>query len=38
MGVGYRYAGKGIWLDGHRGNAQLNFGKNNAVACSVTLS
>lgn len=38
MGVGYRYAGKGIWLDGLRGNAQLNFGKNNAVACSVSLS
>jgi hypothetical protein len=38
MGVGYRYAGKGIWLDGLRGNAQLNFGKNSAVACSVTLS
>lgn len=38
MGVGYRYAGKGIWLDGLRGNAQLNFGKNNSVACSVSLS
>lgn len=38
MGVGYRYAGKGIWLDGHRGNALLNFGKNHAVACSVSLS
>lgn len=38
MGVGYRYAGKGVWLDGLRGNAQLNFGKNNAVACSVSLS
>lgn len=38
MGVGYRYAGKGIWLDGLRGNAQLNFGNNNSVACSVSLS
>jgi hypothetical protein len=38
MGVGYRYAGKGIWLDGLRGSALLNFGKHNAVACSVSLS
>src|SRR5712671_5002078 len=26
MGVGYRYAGRGIWLDGFRENALLNFG------------
>ena len=38
MGVGYRYAGKGIWLDGLRGNAQLNFGNHSSVACSVSLS
>lgn len=38
MGVGYRYAGKGIWLDGLRGNALLNLSKNSAVACTVTLS
>lgn len=38
MGVGYRYAGKGIWLDGLRGNAQLNFGNNSSVACSVSPS
>jgi len=38
MGVGYRYAGKGIWFDGLRGNAQLNFGNNSSVACSVSLS
>lgn len=38
MGVGYRYAGKGIWLDGLRGNAQLNFSNNKSVACSVSLS
>lgn len=38
MGVGYRYAGKGIWLDGLRGAAQLNFGNNSSVACSVSLS
>lgn len=38
MGVGYRYAGKGIWLDGLRGNALLNFGNNSSVACTVSLS
>jgi hypothetical protein len=36
MGVGYRYAGKGIWFDGYRSAAALNFGKHNAVACTVT--
>jgi hypothetical protein len=38
MGVGYRYAGKGIWLDGLRGNALLNFGNNSSVACTVSPS
>jgi hypothetical protein len=36
MGAGYRYAGRGIWLDGIRGQAVLNFGKSTAVACEVT--
>lgn len=35
MGVGYRYAGRGIWLDGHRDNALLNFGKYSQVACTI---
>jgi hypothetical protein len=35
MGVGYRYAGRGVWLDGFRGNALLNFGKYSQVACTV---
>ena len=35
MGVGYRYAGRGIWLDGFRENALLNFGKHSQVACSI---
>jgi hypothetical protein len=35
MGVGYRYAGRGIWLDGFRDNALLNFGKNSQVACTI---
>jgi hypothetical protein len=35
MGNGYRYAGLGIWLDGIRETAVLNFGKHNAVACTV---
>jgi hypothetical protein len=36
MGVGYRYAGRNIWLDGLRENAILNFGKHSSVACIVT--
>ena len=35
MGVGYRYAARGLWLDGWRGDAELNFGKYRAVPCSV---
>lgn len=38
MGVGYRYAGRGVWLDGFRENAQLNFGKHVQVACTLTRS
>jgi hypothetical protein len=36
LGVGYRYAGRNIWLDGLRENAVLNFGKHGSVACTVT--
>jgi len=35
MGVGYRYAGNGIWLDGFHENALLNFGKHSQVACTI---
>ncbi|MBR0842112.1 hypothetical protein JQ607_18085 [Bradyrhizobium liaoningense] len=35
MGVGYRYAGPGVWVDGFRGNALLNFGKHSQVACTI---
>jgi len=35
MGVGYRYAGRGVWLDGFRENALLNFGKHTQVACTI---
>jgi hypothetical protein len=35
MGVGYRYAGRGIWLDGFRENALLNFGKHSQIACTI---
>jgi hypothetical protein len=38
MGVGYRYAGRGIWLDGFRDNALLNFGKHSQVACTIARS
>jgi len=35
MGVGYRYAGDGIWFDGLRGEAVLNWGRRDAVPCAV---
>ncbi|MFB6421138.1 MULTISPECIES: hypothetical protein [Bradyrhizobium] len=35
MGVGYRYAGRGVWVDGFRGNALLNFGKHSQIACTI---
>jgi hypothetical protein len=35
MGVGYRYAGPGVWVDGFRGNALLNFGKHSQIACTI---
>lgn len=35
MGVGYRYAGRGVWVDGKRENALLNFGKHSQVACTI---
>src|SRR5258707_11184271 len=38
MGVGYRYAGRGIWLDGFRENALLNFGKHIQIACTIARS
>jgi hypothetical protein len=36
MGDGYRYAGRGIWLDGIRGDATLHFGKRRSVDCQVS--
>ena len=38
MGVGYRYAGRGVWLDGFRDNALLNFGKHSQIACTIQRS
>ncbi|MBR0822285.1 hypothetical protein JQ627_30535 [Bradyrhizobium liaoningense] len=35
MGVGYRYSGAGVWVDGFRGNALLNFGKHSQIACTI---
>ena len=35
MGVGYRYAGRGIWFDGLRGEAALMWGTANEVPCTV---
>ena len=36
MGEGYRYAGRGVWLDGIREHALLYRGKYNPVACIVS--
>jgi len=36
MGQGYRYAGRGVWLDGIRERALLYRSKYNPVACVVT--
>jgi hypothetical protein len=35
MGAGYRYAGAGIWFDGERGQAVLDWGRPGAVPCTV---
>ena len=35
MGDGYRYAGRGVWFDGIRGDAQLFHGPSRSMACSV---
>src|SRR5262245_33713907 len=35
MGSGYRYAGRGVWFDGLRGDAVLNWGTSAAVPCKV---
>jgi len=35
MGVGYRYEGRGVWFDGLRGHAVLNWGRPNSVPCQV---
>jgi hypothetical protein len=36
MGNGYRYAGRGIWLDGIRGDAELHLGKYATTGCTRT--
>ena len=36
MGIGYRYAAHGLWLDGLRSDAELHLGKSRAVSCTVT--
>ncbi len=36
MGVGYRYITRGIWFDGTRNDAEINFGSHKALACTVT--
>lgn len=36
LGEGYRYAGRGIWLDGIRSEALLYLSKRHPVPCAVT--
>jgi hypothetical protein len=35
MGAGYRYTAHGVWIDGWRQDAILNFGKHKSIACDV---
>jgi len=35
MGSGYRYAGPGVWFDGMRQQAVLNWGRPDEVPCTV---
>jgi hypothetical protein len=35
MGDGYRYSGVGVWLDGIRADATLNFGLHRSTRCDV---
>jgi len=35
LGNGYRYAGRGVWFDGIRQEATLNFGPRSSVQCTV---
>ena len=35
MGQGYRYEGRGLWLDGADGQAVLNWGTIRATPCTV---
>jgi hypothetical protein len=35
VGFGYRYAASGLWLDGWRSDADLNFGKHRSIAYTV---
>jgi hypothetical protein len=36
MGMGYRYAGRGVWLDGIREHALLYLSKYRPLACIVS--
>ena len=36
MGMGYRYAGRGVWLDGVREHALLYLSKYHPLACTVS--
>jgi hypothetical protein len=36
MGAGYRYITRGVWVDGWRDDAELDFRKHHPLACTVT--
>lgn len=38
MGLGYRYAGRGVWFDGFRERALLNLGFRRSIPCTVVAS
>lgn len=35
MGVGYRYAGPGVWFDGLHEEGVLNYGNNTKIGCTM---
>jgi hypothetical protein len=36
MGAGYRYIAPGLWIDGWRADAEMNFGPTRSIPCTVS--
>ena len=36
MGAGYRYIARGLWIDGWRADAEMNFGHPTSIPCTVS--